>query len=207
MGLISYTNMEDGQVASANIYNSRFSNIVKEINGNLDSSNIKNGSVSAANLSPDVYGAIYPVGSVYINADDDTNPSQLLGFGTWTLFSTGRMLVGFDEAQEEFNAAGKEGGTKEETLSVNQIPAHSHTGTTNSGGSHSHSYTRHNRYEKAIVYPGVDQTHGFNDGGSSASTSSAGSHTHSFTTNNRGGGAAHNNLPPFTTVYMWKRTA
>ena len=38
----------------------------------------------------------YPVGSIYINATNATNPGTLLGFGTWVAFATGRLLVAFD---------------------------------------------------------------------------------------------------------------
>ena len=37
--------------------------------------------------------AIYPVGSIYINATSSTNPATLLGFGTWTAFGAGRVIV------------------------------------------------------------------------------------------------------------------
>ena len=38
-------------------------------------------------------------------------------------------------------------------------------------------------------------------------TGSGGAHTHSGTTNGAGGNGKHNNMPPYLTVYMWKRTA
>src|SRR5690606_4211067 len=56
---------------------------------------------------------IYPVGSIYINAEDDTNPATLLGFGTWEAFGSGRVPVGIDSEDEDFNTAGKTGGSKE----------------------------------------------------------------------------------------------
>jgi hypothetical protein len=47
---------------------------------------------------------IYPVGSIYINAAVTTNPATLLGFGTWVAFGTGRMMVGYDASDSDFDA-------------------------------------------------------------------------------------------------------
>ena len=49
--------------------------------------------------------AIYPVGSIYTNATNSTNPGTLLGFGTWTAFGAGRVPVGFDSTNALFDAA------------------------------------------------------------------------------------------------------
>lgn len=206
MGYVNLQNMEDGQVASANVFNERFGAITDVINGNIDSSNIKNGTVTQAKLAPNTLERMWPVGSVYMNADDNTNPGTLIGFGTWELFSAGRMLVGVKESDSDFNAAGKTGGTKNETLTLNQIPSHNHTGTTSTNGNHTHTYTHYSRLEKPIHGSG-DWMHGFNDGGYGASTGGAGNHNHTFTTNSRGGGQSHNNMSPYITVYMWRRTA
>ena len=53
--------------------------------------------------------ALYPVGSVYTNATVATNPGTLLGFGTWTAFSTGRVLIGFDASNTAFDTLGETG--------------------------------------------------------------------------------------------------
>lgn len=96
---------------------------------------------------------LYPVGSIYMNATNSTNPSTLLGFGTWVAFGAGRVPVGYDAGDALFNAAEKTGGSKNAI-----VVAHAHTysgsantGTesadhahyvninTNSDGNHSHS--------------------------------------------------------------------
>ena len=80
---------------------------------------------------------VYPVGSVYINASVSTNPATLLGFGTWTAFGAGRVLVGLDSTDTDFDSAEETGGAKTHTLTTSEIPSHTHTTTIGvaSGGS------------------------------------------------------------------------
>ena len=47
--------------------------------------------------------ALHPVGSIYINATNSTNPGTLLGFGTWAAFGAGRVPVGFDSTNTLFD--------------------------------------------------------------------------------------------------------
>jgi len=114
---------------------------VYDTNGNL---RIKIGAVSLAS-SNDVTGVlpianggtgqstlagllnlVYPVGSIYVNANVATNPATLLGFGTWTAFGAGRVMAGFDVAQTEFDVAEETGGAKTHTLTIAEMPAHTH---------------------------------------------------------------------------------
>lgn len=202
MTLVSYTNIEDGVSADANVWNSRYGDILAVLNGNIDASNIKNGSITRELFASDAISAAWPVGSIYISVEN-VNPGPQLG-GTWVAFATGRTLVGVDPAQTEFDDAEKTGGVKDVTLTEAQMPSHNHTGNTNTTGNHSHGYSHPSRLEKPIHGTG-DFTHGFNDGWYGASTGAAGNHSHSFTTANKGGGQAHTNLQPFITVYFWKR--
>ena len=83
--------------------------------------------------------AVYPVGSVYINADVGTDPSTLLGFGTWSAIGAGRVLVGQDVGDPLFDALGDTGGSKDATL-----VSHSHTGSGTTGTtsiSHTHTFS------------------------------------------------------------------
>ena len=126
--------------------------------------------------------AVYPVGSIYINASVTTNPATLLGFGTWVAFGSGRVMVGQDSGQAEFNALEETGGAKTHTLTTSEIPSHTH------GLSQLKNHT--NVFQKAGFY---DRALG---GGSAG-----------YTTDSTGGGSAHNNLQPYIVVRMWKRTA
>jgi len=148
-----------------------------------------------------VLSALYPVGSIYSNATNATNPGTLLGFGTWTAFGAGRVPVGYDGTNTNFNASEKTGGSADAI-----VVSHSHTsGTlaTDSAGNHQHTYT----------YRGntAGGTGGFSfwENTSTANTGAAGAHTHTLSgsTATEGSSGTDANLQPYITVYMWKRTA
>ena len=61
---------------------------------------------------------LYPVGSIYINASVSTNPGTLLGFGTWTAYGAGRVIVGLDSGQTEFDTLDETGGAKTNTVGI-----------------------------------------------------------------------------------------
>jgi hypothetical protein len=120
--------------------------------------------------------SLYPVGSIYMNATSSTNPATLIGFGTWVAFGAGRVPVGLDSTDTDFDTAEETGGAKTHTLTVDEIPAHTHS-VPNSG-------SQNNSFDSGT-------TVGNDVAGTSGST---------------GGGSAHNNLQPYIVVYMWKRT-
>jgi hypothetical protein len=87
--------------------------------------------------------ALHPVGSVYINATNGTNPASLLGFGTWVSFGAGRVPVGFNAGDSRFDTPEETGGSYDATL-----PSHTHSWSGSSSGSvgstdlsHSHTYS------------------------------------------------------------------
>jgi hypothetical protein len=149
--------------------------------------------VAAENPSSGDPSAAWPVGSVFTSVVA-TNPATLLGFGTWEAFAAGRVLVGFDSGQTEFDTALKTGGAKTHTLTVNEMPSHTHV-----QNAHSHS--------QSIRNTGTAGTAG-TQGGSAANNATAGVTGDATAVNqNTGGGAAHNNLQPFITVFFFQRTA
>ena len=119
----------------------------------------------------------YPIGSIYMSVNS-TSPNSLFG-GTWERFANGRCLVGVNESDTDFSSAQKTGGEKAHTLLTSEMPRHNHP--------LSYSITS------------GDNIYLRNQSGNAASFKQ--------TTGYQGGGEAHNNLQPYITVYMWRRTA
>lgn len=97
---------------------------------------------------------------------------------------------------------GATGGAENHTLTTAQLPAHSHSGTTNADGEHSHNVEYANAARdpgasgSLMSYAGTTLNH---------ATTTAADHTHTFTTGNTGSGEQHNNMPPtFLTTFIIK---
>lgn len=146
---------------------------------------------------------LYPVGSIYTNASNSTNPATLLGFGTWTAFAAGRVMVGFNASNTLFDTAEETGGSADAI-----VVSHTHTGTTDSGGSHYHEVNGQDNSAAPNGGAGeLGNTENWGYGGAVRSTSTASAHTHTFTTGSTGSSGTNANYQPYITVYMWKRTA
>ena len=139
-------------------------------------------------------GAIYPVGSIYINATSSTNPATLLGFGTWTAFGAGRVLVGLDASDALFDTAEETGGSKDAV-----VVSHTHTATVVDPG-HNHSYNQPVQ-SNAANPPGASGSQ------ASATTTGTASTGISVTNASTGVSGTNANVQPFIVVRMWKRTA
>lgn len=136
----------------------------------------------------------YPVGSIYMNATNATNPSTLLGFGTWAAFGAGRMPVGFNAADPLFDSAEETGGSKDAI-----VVSHTHTATvTDPGHLHGGVFSASGSSlgdQRNINYASLDGSTNSAVTGITVSNSTEGS------------SGTNANLPPYITVYMWKRTA
>ena len=181
--------------------------------------------------------ALYPVGSVYINANVATNPGTLMGFGTWSAFGAGRVLVGFNASNSLFDTAEETGGSYDATL-----VSHNHTGTTGGqSADHVHGYSgtvsaagAHMHNLSTPFGNGAAPSNQGNVGGPTVQQGTGGQttvldrtdtqgnhvhtysgntggvssgHDHAFTTSTSGSSATNANIQPYITVYMWKRTA
>ena len=130
----------------------------------------------------DVLNYLYPVGSIYMSATMSTVAQVQTAFGgTWVKWGAGRVPVGVDTTQTEFKTVEKTGGEKTHKLTIAEMPSHQHTipPMANYTGSLSERHTT--AWEKCNE------------------TSQGTSYT--------GGDGAHNNLQPYITCYMYKRTA
>lgn len=138
--------------------------------------------------------ALFPVGTIY-TATVSTNPATLLGFGTWTAFGAGRVLIGNGGGF----SAGATGGSADAV-----VVSHTHTATTDTAGSHSHS-TKFGNLTGGNNFFGEARN---NNAGTLASSAmdAAGSHSHTFTTDSTGVSGINANLQPYVVVYMWQRT-
>lgn len=135
----------------------------------------------------------YPVGAIYLSVND-TDPATLFG-GTWERISKGRFLLGaganvanttdywgsYPAGKENF-PAGEMGGEVTHTLTVAEMPSHTHPERLEWGNTKAWGLTGTGQGANAVV-----------DQGS--------------VTGATGGGKPHNNLPPYLVVYMWKRVS
>lgn len=198
---------------------------------NVTTEKLADKSVTPKKLSDDsvtnILLKVYPVGSIYTSVDS-TNPAQLFGFGTWEALPEGRMLL----AQGSNYRAGSTGGEAMHTLTTAEMPRHNHYsdteaagnhnhgGTTNSNGNHNHNIVKTfgnspNRSGNG-TYINKDNSDNIKNL-EPLKTTDAGNHSHTFTTTDNGnhthrikddgGSQPHNNMPPYLSVYMWKRVA
>lgn len=179
-------------------------NVTGDLSGNLtgaaptaatQATSTNNTTIATTAFVQAIKASLHPVGSIYINANDNTNPGTLLGFGTWVAFGAGRVLVGFNASDALFDTAEETGGSKDAI-----VVSHNHTATVTDPG-HTHTYNQP-----------VGQV-GFNQGGSQSvpygSSTSTGSSTTGISVgiSTTGSSGTNANLQPYITVYMWKRTA
>lgn len=142
--------------------------------------------------------AIYPVGSVYTNASDGTNPASLLGFGTWTAFGAGRVPVGFQTSDALFGTVGNTGGSRDAI-----IVSHTHTATFTGSALPAHSHTTGQSFSGG---GGNGATTGGTGLITTTSSVSAGTPAGTVAIDPAGSSGTNANLPPYVTVYMWRRT-
>lgn len=124
---------------------------------------------------------VYPVGSIYMSVNS-TNPANLFG-GTWEQIQ-GRFLFGMNSSYP----AGSTGGEITHKLTNAEMPAHSHYMASGNSGAPDTWTPNSGSY---LVNSVTDDKHTW---------------WAQIGMNEAGGGAAHNNMPPYLSVYIWKRT-
>ena len=168
---------------------------------------IKDSDVDLVKFSTALKDSIHPVGIILETTQESTAAAfqTKIGFGTWEAYGSGRVTVGIDAAQTEFDTIGETSGFKEVTLTAAEsgLPAHSHLtvvdesdvnnilsgsehivkdGNSSGGGSTNDYYTLAGSTNTPTLGPTKDST--------AAAASSA-----------------HTNLQPYIVVYRYRRTA
>lgn len=139
------------------------------------------GEVGSETIASMLMEMMYPIGSIYISVYS-LDPSIQFGFGTWEKIE-GKFLLG---ASSQF-PAGSEGGEVEHTLTELEMPAHDH------------EFDRHQLWRNEQVPPSTTTM----GDGYGANNKTLPIYTDS--TIATGAGEAHNNMPPYLSVYIWKR--
>lgn len=121
--------------------------------------------------------SIYPIGSIYLTVNPTFDPSVTFG-GTWVQIKDRFLLASGDTY-----TSGATDGEATHTLTTNEIPSHSHAYTVPSNQSTGSGLKYSPQGDPDTITFGTTQTE------------------------NTGGGQAHNNMPPYLVVNVWKRTA
>lgn len=133
---------------------------------------------SVTDLTKQLFLLMHRVGDIIFSTSDE-NPSTIYG-GTWVAWGKGQVPVGVDTSDSDFNTVEKTGGEKEHTLTVDEMPSHKH----DFGQQFTGMPVSSGNYGYYII-----------------------SGTQTDVIKNTGGNQPHNNLQPYITCYMWKRTA
>lgn len=161
-------------------YQTLISNLVDNVSVFLDNNN-------KLETRPANIEQVYPIGSIYMNTDNSSNPSSYLGFGVWERYNQGRVLIseglGVDDngVNEQFNL-GDNGGSYTHKLTLSEVPQHTHTSNVSITNQSSVENNAQNAYYTMYRTKSVPST-------------------------STGGNQPHNNIQPYLTVYMWVRVS
>lgn len=145
---------------------------------NDDVTRLRGAFTSVTDLTKQLFLLMHRVGDIIFSTSDE-NPSTIYG-GTWVAWGKGQVPVGVDTSDSDFNTVEKTGGEKEHTLTVDEMPSHKHD--------FGQQFATTSNLSGAYGYYMI-----------------AGTQTDVI--KNTGGNQPHNNLQPYITCYMWKRTA
>jgi microcystin-dependent protein len=181
--------------------------------------------VASSDIMADVLLAAHPVGSYYWSSKN-TSPATLFG-GKWSAVTDKFVLAAGDTYKVDTT-----GGASEVTLTVDQMPSHSHSASADTQGNHTHSASADSQGNHAHnmdtwihtgsgsganvsrLYqtttsenPGVYTTNSAGAHSHNISVVANGAHSHNISIGNNGSSQAHENMPPYIVAYCWCRTA
>lgn len=172
-----FTTAEKNKLAGLNNYDD--TQVQADITAlQIRATNIETKNAEQDNSIANINNKIYPIGSIYITTSQ-ASPASIYG-GTWELIKD-RFLLGAGDTYTN----GATGGEATHTLTVDEMPSHSHTVYTFPYGGSESGYYCVSSNPGGNVNPDIAWGGGY--------------------TNSVGGGQAHNNMPPYLVVYMWKR--
>lgn len=149
------------------------------------------------NIKAEILQLVFPIGTSYIT-QDETNPSTILGFGTWERVK-GKVLVGVDEEDTNFNEVGKTGGNTSHKITKAELPNYD-LKVTDPGHNHAvGGYCYSDQFGNSPTLCGT---------GHSGYTLTVGSTKTRISVSSEGGDKEFSIMNPYEVVgYMWKRTA
>ena len=135
---------------------------------------------SYAKRLDNILDLFYPVGSIYMSVNE-IYPGAIYG-GSWVKWAEGRVPIGVETNDQDFETVEKTGGEKNHVLTVDEMPSHTH-----------------------ILENGDNNIIADGSTGEGANVDASGQGYVQTKIANTGGGQAHNNLQPYITCYFWKR--
>ena len=154
------------------------------VTGSITTDKIENGTIQGNDLNLSSVKAalgdlLYPIGSIYCNYSNSTDPGSLLGFGSWTRIE-GKVVVGYHAGDSDFGSLGEDPsyGEKKHQLTVAELASHTHVIGVSEISDRDDDENKH-----TAVMRGTSNTEA------------------------TGGDVPHNNLQPYAVVNMWRRTA
>lgn len=141
-------------------------------------------------ITDTLWDKIYPVGSIYATTEASFDPNTSFS-GTWSTYAAGKVLVGQDAGDTDFDTIGETSGEKTHTLTVDEMPAHNHQ--------------QNNRVQSSAML--IQQSHLTTVSSGVCSDLNSTFSTIGTNTYNEGNSDPHNNLQPYVVVKYWLRTA
>lgn len=194
-----------------------FTSPIRTVDGGTGCSDLD---VFVDKIASSILAKAYPIGSLYFTTNA-TNPKNILGFGTWTAWGQGKVPIGVNSSNSNFNSPEKTGGQEQITLTEEQMPKHKHyplkksesTGTRSENGTDFDENATDNSeawsFQVATHING--STERVKKGSSSNQYIIANSTMENLWTDVSTGYAGESKsfsiMQPYITCYMWKRTA